>query len=154
MYERILVALGGSPCSVVALRHATQLALAQGSKLRLLHVINEVGPNVGHPRIPEKFWKAKRRAGKRILNSAKSRAAKSGAEAEAKMLEIATMGTLVRHIPEVIVKEAERWPADLVVIGTHGGRGLNRFLLGSVADGVLRRSSVPVLLVRGKTARP
>ncbi|HYL23144.1 MAG TPA: universal stress protein [Burkholderiales bacterium] len=58
---------------------------------------------------------------------------------------------LVRHIPEVIVKEAERWPADLLVIGTHGRRGLNRFLLGSVADGVLRRSSVPVLLVRGKT---
>jgi nucleotide-binding universal stress UspA family protein len=48
----------------------------------------------------------------------------------------------------VIIAEAQRWSADLIVIGTHGRTGFNRLLFGSVAEGVLRTSPVPILLIR------
>jgi nucleotide-binding universal stress UspA family protein len=54
-----------------------------------------------------------------------------------------------RHIYDVIEEEAAQWPADLIVIGTHGRRGIRRLLLGSVAEGLTRVSSKPVLLIRG-----
>jgi nucleotide-binding universal stress UspA family protein len=50
-------------------------------------------------------------------------------------------------LPAIVAAEARAWGADLVVAGTHGRRGLDRLLLGSVAEGILRRSAVPVLLV-------
>ena len=53
------------------------------------------------------------------------------------------------RIASVIVEEAKRWPADLIVIGTHGRSGFSRILFGSVAEGVVRTAHVPVLLVRG-----
>jgi nucleotide-binding universal stress UspA family protein len=54
-----------------------------------------------------------------------------------------------KYVYDVIEEEATRWPADLVVIGTHGRRGIRRLLLGSVAEGLTRISSRPILLVRG-----
>jgi nucleotide-binding universal stress UspA family protein len=50
------------------------------------------------------------------------------------------------------VDEARRWGADLIVVGTHGRRGLDRLLLGSVAEGISRTSPVSVLLVREPSA--
>lgn len=52
-------------------------------------------------------------------------------------------------MPDVIVDEAKRSAADLVVIGTHGRRGVGRLVMGSVAEGVIRTSLVPVLTIRG-----
>lgn len=49
-----------------------------------------------------------------------------------------------------IVKAAKQWPADLIVIGSHGRSGLQRALLGSVAEGVMRQAPCPVLVVRAK----
>jgi nucleotide-binding universal stress UspA family protein len=46
------------------------------------------------------------------------------------------------------VKQAKQWPADLIVLGTHGRRGLSRLAMGSDAELVVRQSSVPVLMVR------
>jgi nucleotide-binding universal stress UspA family protein len=54
-----------------------------------------------------------------------------------------------KHVYDVIEEEVTRWPADVVVIGTHGRRGIRRLLLGSVAEGLTRISSKPILLVRG-----
>lgn len=48
------------------------------------------------------------------------------------------------------MEEAERWGAELIVMGTHGRHGLQHLWLGSVAEGVVRSSPVPVLLVRGR----
>ena len=52
------------------------------------------------------------------------------------------------RIASVIVDEARRWPADLIVIGTHGRSGFSRVLFGSVAEGVVRTAHIPVLLIR------
>ncbi|KTD42196.1 universal stress protein [Legionella parisiensis] len=53
-------------------------------------------------------------------------------------------------VPEKIIEAAKNWPADLIVVGTHGRRGYQHLLLGSVAEGVIRNAPMPVLLIRGK----
>ena len=153
MFKRILAAIDDSDTAALVLAHATELARAHGARLLLVHVVDELTARVAAAPTPEAFWKAARREGERILERARTDAEKAGVKAELRLLEIRTFGSLVRRIPTVIVAEAERWPADLVVIGTHGRRGLSKALLGSVADGVVRSASVPVLLVRSAPAR-
>lgn len=52
------------------------------------------------------------------------------------------------HARMSLFAQAKDWPADLIVLGTHGRRGLTRLVMGSDAERVLRRSPVPVLMVR------
>jgi nucleotide-binding universal stress UspA family protein len=66
---------------------------------------------------------------------------------ESQLIEIDTLG---QRVPEMIAADAAGWPADLIVICTHGRRGLSHLLLGSVAEGVVRVATKPVLLIRGK----
>jgi nucleotide-binding universal stress UspA family protein len=60
------------------------------------------------------------------------------------------IATFDKHIYDSIAEEAKHWPADLIVIATHGRRGVRRLLLGSVAEGLARVASKPVLLVRSE----
>jgi nucleotide-binding universal stress UspA family protein len=152
MYKRILVAIDGSETAERALREGVALAKAHRARLRLVHVVDELTVAGERPATLTDYWKAVRQAGERILESARTHAAKTGIAAETRLAEIRTFGSVVRRVPDVIVDEAERWRADLVVIGTHGRRGLSKLLLGSVADGVVRTSGASVLLIRG-TAR-
>ena len=54
------------------------------------------------------------------------------------------------RIAEQLIKEANDWGADLIIIGTHERRGFNHLLMGSVAESVIRIAQSPVLLVRGQ----
>lgn len=56
-------------------------------------------------------------------------------------------------IADTIVAEADKWKADLIVLGTHGRRGIRRLVMGSVSEGVIRRTTLPVLLARSETER-
>jgi nucleotide-binding universal stress UspA family protein len=146
MYQRILIAVDGSDLSNQALREAVALAQSQHAALRIVHVVDEVtlnweGEYVDLLEIMESF----RESGQRILEKAQNIAREAGMEHEAKMLEIQTFG---RRISDMILEEARDWSADLIVVGTHGRRGLHDVLLGSVSDGVARRAAVSVLLVR------
>lgn len=146
MYQRILIAVDGSDVSNHALREAIALAQNQHAALRIVHVVDEItlnweGEYVDLPEIMESF----RESGRRVVEKAQNLAREAGMEPEAKLLEIQTFG---HRISDMIVEEAKDWPADLIVIGTHGRRGLHDVLLGSVSDGVARRATVPVLLVR------
>jgi nucleotide-binding universal stress UspA family protein len=85
--------------------------------------------------------------GEEELNKAKQLAKKGGVEAETKLIEIRQTGERVR---DKISKDADEWPADLIVIGTHGRRGFSSLLMGSVAEGLVRMATKPVLLIRGK----
>jgi nucleotide-binding universal stress UspA family protein len=153
MYGRILVAVDGSDTAQLALRQAIELARGQRSRLRLMHVVDELTGGGQRAATLDEFWRAARIAGERILESAQAQAAKAGVEAETKLVENRTFGAVIRRVSNLIVDEAKRWPADLVVIGSHGRRGLSKLLLGSVADGVLRTSPAPVLLIRGAEPR-
>ena len=147
MYARILVGIDGSLPSVLGLDEAIRLAKEQGSKLRILHAVDEglvLSPNVPSANLGE-TEPAKLEEGRSILDSARDRARKEGVEPETVLLEEMT------HQPgRLLVEQAVEWPADLIVCGTHGRSGVQRLLLGSDSEYVARHATVPVLLVRGK----
>lgn len=150
MYRRILVAVDGSHTSELALREAINLAKALEGQLRIVHAVDEISFNWDAEYAdPAEIWKAMAETGRDILNRAAATVAEAeaGLKADTKLIEIDTLG---RRIPEVIVEEAEAWPADLIVVGTHGRRGLSHVFLGSVAEGIVRVATQPVLLIRGK----
>src|SRR5512146_899685 len=149
MYKRIVVAVDGSPTSDLALDEALKLAGEGQSRLLLLHVTEDASLAwsggdwmVAMPPVvsPEQFEEL----GQQILDHAQERVRLSGLAAEQRCVNDAG-----RRLGNVIAEEAQAWQADLIVIGSHGRKGLDRFLLGSVAEGVMRAATVPVLLVRG-----
>ncbi len=145
MYQRILLAVDGSSTSDAALEEGIKLAKDQGARLRLVHVL-DFSPlawgTEGYIDLTV-IEDAIRRTGEQILAKASQRAAEQKVEVESELLEC-----FGERVPHRISEEAEHWGADLIVIGTHGRRGFDHLLLGSVAEGVSRRASVPVLLVR------
>ena len=145
MYKRILVAVDGSDTSNLALKEAIQLAKDQHSILRLFHVVDltSAHSHVAAPKIVE-YQNALQAEGQKVIDDCSEAARAAGVEVDSK--RIATLG---QHIYDLIEDEVERWPADLIVIGTHGRRGIRRLLLGSVAEGLARVSSKPLLLIRG-----
>ncbi len=147
MYNRILVAVDGSETSNLALKEAINLAKDQRAALRLIHVVDLtlIYTDLGAPFALE-YQKAIQGAGQKVITACSAVVRAAGLEAEAATIAIDMLG---QHIYEVIEDEAKRWQADVIVIGTHGRRGVRRLLLGSVAEGVARVASKPVLLVRG-----
>lgn len=147
MYKHILVAVDGSDTAKLALREAIKLAKEQRAKLRLIHVIDEsliTWDESGAMGAAETVLDALRKAGQAVADKALAQVRKAGLKAQVVLPE-----TFGERIASVIVEEAKRWSADLIVIGTHGRRGVDRLLLGSVAEGVVRLSAKPVLLIRG-----
>lgn len=141
-FHHILVPVDFEPCSERALDTAIHLAGTFGARLTVVHAwdIPEVGYSGRFAPTPE-MWTTIEAAAQQALDStvARTRERLQGAEA-----------LLLRGQPaNEILAAIERTKADLVVIGTHGRHGLGRFLLGSVAEKVVRASPVPVLTVRG-----
>ena len=149
MYKRILVAVDGSSTSDAALQQALELARDKQARLRVVHVIDSPYdyPDALYGFVPgdlEELKQAWQKLGREILDRALAAARQAGVEPESALLELAG-----RRVSTTIVDEATRWGADLIVVGTHGHRGLDRLLLGSVAEGVSRTAPISVLLVRG-----
>jgi len=145
MYRRILVPVDGSITSNLGLSEAIRLARSLKAKLRLVHVCDEliVDPNYEGGLYAGEMQQALRDAGRHILEKAKAAVTRRGLKPETVMVE-----TLGGHTSEHIVKQARKWRADLIVIGTHGRRGARRLVMGSDAEEVVRTSPAPVLLVR------
>ncbi len=145
MYERILVPVDGSDTSNRGLQEAIALAQALNAELKLVHVVNEFyapgGVEVYYD-LPAAM-DSLREAGKQALAKGEKTAQEARVKTSADLIE--AMGA---RAADRIVDAASRWPADLIVMGTHGRRGFERFALGSDAETVLRSSTVPVLLVR------
>lgn len=150
MYKRILVPVDGSHTSTRGLREAVQLAKDHKARLRLLHVVDESVLTLN----PEaaggggEFIDSLLDAGKQILKNAGALVERHGVKAETAMYE-----NLSGRVAELILDEARKWRADIIVMGTHGRRGISHVLLGSDAETVVRSSPIPVLLVRGKPVK-
>lgn len=148
MYSRILVPIDGSSCSLKGLTEAVKLAGLLKARLKLVHVVNELisepalAPSEYHDRLIETL----REGGKATLAQSQSVAEGEGAQVETELLE--TMGG---RASDCIVAAAKKWGADLIVMGTHGRRGMSRLSMGSDAELVVRSTPVPVLLVRERT---
>jgi nucleotide-binding universal stress UspA family protein len=145
MYSRILVPIDGSPTAQRGLDEAIALASRLGSSLRILYVVDArllIGTaSVYMP--PDQLLEEWRKDGARLVDDAHARARAKGVASD----------TAVRcdprcRVSDLIVQEVQGCDAGLVVMGTHGRRGLKRVALGSDAELVVRESPVPVLLVR------
>lgn len=149
MYRRIAVAVDGSATSQRALDEAIGLAREGGASLLLLHVSEELllnwdGADALSPVMPAVPYELVEEMGQRVLDQARERVRQAGLDAEVQRLDEGGL-----RVGQVIVEAAAAWGADLLVIGAHGRKGLERWLLGSVAESVMRAATMPVLMVRG-----
>ena len=149
MYKRILVAVDGSKTSNAALAEAIKLAKSRRARLRLIHVVDETTTYMAAdlPYAIDDYLKFIRATGRKELANCAGRIKASRIKFDTKFVVIKSLG---QRIADAISKEAKRWPADLIVIGTHGRRGVNHLLLGSVAEGVVRLATKPVLVIHGR----
>lgn len=148
MYQNILVPIDGSETGARGLQEAIELARSLGARIRLIHVINRT-PWVtqGSPGAIEELLTQFRSTGESIVHEAKAAVRSAGIEVDDRLVEASG-----ERAGEFVVAEAKSWPAELIVCGTHGVRGLRRLLMGSDAEHIVSHSPVPVLLVRGPTA--
>ncbi|MFH0131849.1 universal stress protein [Variovorax sp. VaC1] len=140
MYQRILIPIDGSLASAQGVEEAIRVATPKRSRVRLLHVIDDLAYAYadyawdGSPELHEE--------GARLLVRTAEQVRAAGIEVD-QVLYDASDGT----VADLVNSEAHKWHADVIVIGTHGRRGLGRLLLGSSAERIAREASVPVLLV-------
>lgn len=147
MYQRILVSTDGSTLSKKAERHAVTLAATVGADLVVLHVVPrypmaafEGGISIATQDIArvEKQWTDK---GQALVDGVQKTALAAGVKAK---------GVLMKsdRVSDSVVAAAKKHRCDLVVMASHGRRGLKRVLLGSETQHVLTHSTVPVLVLR------
>ena len=148
-FKRILVPVDGSAPSRAGLERAIALANSSRARLRLLHVVDEnavmrgmePAMNVGE------LLDILMEDGRKVLAAAAAFAQKRGIRADTVLNELH-----LGRVADRIVRESAKWRADLIVMGTHGRRGIGRLVMGSDAESVLRESRVPVLMVKARGA--
>lgn len=154
MFTRILVAVDGSDASQQGLSKAIDIAAAHGAALHVLHVVdglpaswcNYVDREFRPTRV-ELLLQGLRAVGRKLLDDARELAHRHGQAAE--LLLVDARG---RSFADTTLSEADRIGADLLVLGTHGRDGIERLVRGSDAESLVRRASIPVLLVRRSAA--
>ena len=147
MFKRILIPVDGSDTANKALVAGLSMARETSASVRLLHALNEMAYLGGMA--PDGTWSGDlvgmvREAGAKVLADATAIAQSAGVEPSQVLLEEPG-----KRLGEAVAEAAKLWGADLVVVGSHGRRGLGRVLLGSGAEQILRLAPVPVLVVRG-----
>jgi nucleotide-binding universal stress UspA family protein len=145
-YRKILVPLDGSPLAEAALDDASAIAAAFGAELTLLQVMPPDGGalEVGGREVPIDEKEEMRRASTlAYLDALRARVPSA-----VRMRLEASVGVA----PDAIVQRAHDGGFDLIVMGTHGRSGFKRWVLGSVADHVVRHAQLAVLLVTAPTA--
>ena len=139
-FRKILIAVDESSIAAHAADVGAQLATALGAELALVYVVDPtqtVAPDSGVP-AADLIALAEKDA-KRLLAGFRQRAPEGNPSPEF---------VAVGKPASEIVQTAKEWPADVIVIGSHGRHGLERALLGSVAEGVMRHAPCSVLVVR------
>jgi nucleotide-binding universal stress UspA family protein len=145
MYERILVPVDGSDASHAGLNEALALAAEHQSQLRLVHVVDDLitMPMYEGAIFAGELIEQLRKQGRKLLDECLTLCKKKGIAADAILLE-----RVGGQAGVLVIEQALEWPAELIVMGTHGRKGLKRIVLGSDAEYVVRHAAVPVLLVR------
>lgn len=147
MYKRILVATDGSKLSKMAVEHAINLADITGAEVIALKVV---------PRYPQTYFEggvalaAAEVARIEAQWQAEAMEAVNAVKAEGQKLEVKVKPVTVKSdlIAEAIIAAAKRNKVDLIVMASHGRKGIKRLLLGSETQQVLTHSHIPVLVLR------
>ena len=139
-FRRILIAIDESPIAAHAADVGVDLARSLGSEVAFIAVVDPALAAAGDSGISSAALLATLRAdAQRLLAACRQRAV-----VEPPPLEFVPVGKPSTEI----LKAAESWPADVIVLGTHGRGAMTHLLLGSVAEAVVRHASCPVLVVR------
>lgn len=142
VFKKILVAIDGEPIAAHAADLGTELARLAGAEMAFIHVIDSSLVNAADTGIqPEVLVAAAKEEAKKLIADFRKRLPR-----QAVALEFVQVGSPATEI----VNAARDWPADLIVIGSHGRGGVKRVLLGSVAEGVMRHAPCPILVARTK----
>ena len=147
---KILLATDGSDCSKAAVNSVAERPWPEGSKVKIISA-TEI-PNVPISEawvLPDSYYTELDGAAKAQAEAAVKVAAELIKRGKAPGLEIITV-IKNGHAKEVILDEAEKWGADLIVLGSHGYSGWQRFLLGSVSNAVSAHAHCSVEIVRQK----
>ncbi len=142
-FQKILVPVDGSSTSTKALDYALQLARDNHSQVRAMHAIDELGYLSGYEFSGELVATARKNATE-VLHKAVL-----AAQAQGVPLDTHLIDQPGQRLGQTVADEARLWGADLIVVGTHGRRGVGRVLLGSGAEQIVRMAPVAVLTVRG-----
>jgi nucleotide-binding universal stress UspA family protein len=143
LYRNIVIATDGSENSQRAISQGIEIAKLSGATVHALYVVD----STSFSSIPmdagwEAMYEILRGEGEKAISEVKERGEASGVEVREVLLE--------GHPSNEIINFAEKNNADLIVVGTLGKTGLDRFLMGSVAEKIVRGSKVPVLVVRSE----
>jgi nucleotide-binding universal stress UspA family protein len=147
MFKRLLVPLDGSRFGSRAVRYAIEIAHYFDAEVILLHVIQSAIPSIQTPTSPEIAARAAFEADKR--NTARAKRYLSRKVRAIKSQDIkASYQVIIGDPAQSIMEFTENGKIDLVVMTTHGRSGLRRAVMGSVADSVIRKSGLPILVIR------
>jgi nucleotide-binding universal stress UspA family protein len=141
------VPIDGSPTSRKALDEAIRIARECGAGIRLLHVTDELAWVTGFETAQAYYAEIMplmRAAGERLLETDRKHAAEAGVPCDTVLVETGA-GRICDHV----AGQSRMAGADLIVLGSHGRRGVDRVLMGSDAEQIVRHAPVPVLVVRG-----
>jgi nucleotide-binding universal stress UspA family protein len=153
LYRRILVPIDGSSTAQLGLAEAVKLAQLTGGAIRLLHVVDELSVALSAASFAAcaaDVFDLLREGGQSILDAARAFVEQAGVAVDTELRD-----NVEGRLADLVIASASAWNADLIVIGTHGRRGVERMVIGSDAEQIARYAPVPVLLVRANatTAR-
>jgi len=150
---KILLAIDNSRFSQIAMQTVAKQFRTKGTEVRVLHIVEPISTYISVDMIPHfvpyvaKVEQERRKEAKELVRRAALRLRKVGF----KTSEIVEEGDTKARI----VDNAAKWHADLIVLGSHGWKGLGRFLMGSVSEAVTRHAGCSVEVVRSRnTAKP
>lgn len=150
MYQNILVAIDGSPTSDLALHEALRIA-KDGARVKAITVIVDPLAGYGSPAFTldhDEVHAACVKHGEEVLRKAENDAKHLGdIKLETQLIDL--VPSAMPDVAPSILQASKDYHADLIVIGRIGKSGIKRFLLGTVAEHVVRQSVIPVLIVHG-----
>lgn len=143
LYKKILIATDGSEYTKNAVDYGIDMAKNTGAKLHAIYVVDTAAfASIPMDAAWESMYELLRQEGDEATKYVADKADAEGLEVD--------RNTIEGHPADEIIKYAEKNSMSIIVMGTLGKSGLDRFLLGSVAEKVVRNSKIPVLVVRGK----
>lgn len=153
-FHHLLVPIDGSATSLQALDEAVRLAASSGARITLLHVIDELRYVTGFESAMSylnEIVPLMRDAGEKLLADAGQKALTQGLPVDCVLID-PSMEHAPARLWERVNDQAQISHADLIVLGSHGRRGVGRALMGSDAEQIVRHAELPVLVVRAPQA--
>lgn len=147
MYRNIMLAVDGSSSSKRAVEEAVRIASLAHATIHAVYVIDKSALfNYGGYYDPQALLDALREDGRRALGQVRDALGAAGVSGDEELVETESMAD---DVATCLQRYVDGHAIDLVVMGTHGRRGVPRLVLGSVSERFLRFSTCPVMLVRG-----